>query len=282
MYDKQYFKNELMDMLNPIAIFYDGGNVRFAKHSAWYENASADMEAFARPLWGLVPFWAGGGSDSRFEKLYIDGLIDGADRNSKGFWGDCHDRDQRFVEMASIAYGLIFAPDKIWEPLSDSEKDRLEKWLVSINDKEVCDSNWIFFRILVNTAMKKIGRAYSAEVMEKDFARIDEFYLGGGWYKDGIHGQTDYYIPFAFHFYGLVYAIAMGGEDKERADKFKKTRLRVRKNLYLLVRRGRRGAALRTLANIPIRADRVLERVRGGGYKTVSVGGYKGNNRPQY
>lgn len=222
MYDKQYFKNELMNMLNPIAVFYDGGNVRFAKHSAWYENASADMEAFARPLWGLVPFWAGGGSDSRFEKLYIDGFIDGADRNSKGFWGDCHDRDQRFVEMASIAYGLIFAPDKLWEPLSDGEKDRLEKWLLTINSHEVCDSNWIFFRILVNTAMKKLGGAYSAEIMEKDFARIDEFYLGGGWYKDGIHGQTDYYIPFAFHFYGLVYAIAMGGEDKERADKFKK------------------------------------------------------------
>ncbi len=221
MYDKEYFAEQLKNILEPIERFYNGSKVQFAQHSAWYENASADMEAFARPLWGLVPLWAGGKNAESFEKLYLSGLADGTDSDSEGYWGECHERDQRFVEMASIAYGLIFAKDKLWEPLADRAKDNLEKWLGSINAHDVCDSNWIFFRVLVNVAMKKVGRKYDAVRLEKDLARLDEFYIGNGWYKDGIHGQTDYYIAFAFHFYGLVYAVAMENEDSERARKYK-------------------------------------------------------------
>lgn len=220
MYNKEYFRKQLIDMLNPIEKYYDGGNVKYSQHSTWYEDKSADMEAFARPLWGLVPFWAGGGSDDRFKELYIKGIADGTDENSDGYWGVCHERDQRFVEMASLAYGILFTPDIIWKPLSDISKDNLEKWLNTINDHAVCDSNWIFFRILVNIALKSIGRKYSEERLEKDLNRIDEFYLGNGWYKDGEHGQRDYYIAFAFHFYGLVYAMKSG--DEKRSEEYKK------------------------------------------------------------
>lgn len=221
MYDKEYFRKQLIDIIKPIKKFYNEGRVQFAKHSAWYENLSADMEAFARPLWGLVPFWAGGGCDEEFEKLYIDGLKDGTDKNSAGYWGECHDRDQRFVEMASIAYSMIFAKDKLWDRLDSASQKNLVKWLAAINSKDVCDSNWIFFRVLVNAAMKKINGAFDKERLEKDLMRLDEFYLGNGWYKDGIHGQKDYYIAFAFHFYGLIYAAAMGDVDSERAEIYK-------------------------------------------------------------
>ena len=30
-------------------------------------------------------------------------------------------------------------------------------------------------------------------------------------------GHSDYYVPYAFHFYGLIYARLMGEEDPERA-----------------------------------------------------------------
>ncbi len=222
MYGKKYFQKQLTTILQPLKKYYNGGGVVFGSHCAWYENKSADMEAFARPLWGLVPFWAGGGSDDCFERLYIDGITDGTDVNSGGFWGVCHDRDQRFVEMAAIAYGILFAPDKLWYPLSDAAKDSLEKWLCTINEKEVCDSNWIFFRVLVNIALKRIGGNYSAERLEKSLDRIDDFYLGGGWYRDGVHGQRDYYVAFALHFYGLIYAAVMGDDDPERSEVFKK------------------------------------------------------------
>ena len=122
MYDKQYFIKQLKDILEPIKGFYRGGKVCFSQHSAWYDDISADMEAFARPLWGLVPLWAGGEEAEDFRRLYIDGFTAGADRENESFWGDCHERDQRFVEMAAIAYGLIFAKDKLYDALSDDAK----------------------------------------------------------------------------------------------------------------------------------------------------------------
>lgn len=221
MCDKKYFQNQLMNILSPIESYYNGGKVQFAKHSAWYEELSADMEAFARPLWGLVPFWAGGGESESFAEKCKIGLTEGSNQKSAAYWGEYHDRDQRFVEMASIAYGLIFAKEKLWKPLKRTAKDNLAKWLYGINNHDVCDSNWIFFRVLVNVALKKIGRPYSCEQLEKDLARIDEFYVSNGWYTDGANGQTDYYIAFAFHFYGLIYAIAMEDEDSERATLYK-------------------------------------------------------------
>lgn len=47
--------------------------------------------------------------------------------------------------------------------------------------------------------------------------RLDDFYLGDGWYADGMTEQRDYYIPFAMHFYGLVYARMAGERDPRRA-----------------------------------------------------------------
>ena len=43
-----------------------------------------------------------------------------------------------------------------------------------------------------NTVKKQLDKRY--------LQGIDEFYLGNGWYIDGLHGQKDYYIGFAFHF----------------------------------------------------------------------------------
>ena len=230
MNDKNYFIKQLFDIINPLKQYFSGGMVRYAQHRAWYDDTAGDMEAFARPLWGLVPYFAGGGSDKDFETLYINGITEGTDPESETYWGVTGERDQRYVEMASIAYGMLFAADRLWEPLTDEAKNNLTKWLWQINEHDVCDSNWRFFRVLVNIALKKLGLRCSEEKLNEDLTRLDEFYIADGWYKDGVHGQTDYYIAFAFHFYGLIYAKAMENDDpkraalyKERAAKFAKT-----------------------------------------------------------
>ena len=222
MNDKSYFEKQFLNIINPLKKYYNGGMVQFAQHSAWYDATAADMEAFARPLWGLVPYFAGGGSDKDFEALYLNGIAEGVNPKSSTYWGVTGERDQRYVEMASIAYGMLFAPEKIWVPLTDEAKDNLVKWLWQINEHEVCDSNWRFFRVLVNIAFKKLGLKCSEEKLNEDLTRLDEFYLGDGWYKDGTHGQTDYYISFAFHFYSLIYAKVMENDDSERAKLYKK------------------------------------------------------------
>ncbi len=223
LYTKSDFINLCTDILNPIKDFYspDGAFMMCGTHGTWYEEAGAAVEGFSRPLWGLVPLWAGGHDIDGFNDIYIKGITAGSDPKSSEYWGNYHDGDQRFVEMAAMAYGIMFTPERIWEPLSDSAKDNFASWLYGINNFMVWDSNWIFFRVLVNVALKKAGRKYDADKLESDLRRIEEFYVGEGWYMDGVQGQKDYYIPFALHFYSLIYAMVMEDEDAERCKRFK-------------------------------------------------------------
>ena len=186
--------------------------------AAWYDDISVGVEGFARPLWGLVPLWYGGHGDDEMKELYRKGIIAGTDPVSGMYWGECGSCDQRYVEMASMAYGMLFTPEIIWEPLSDKEKQNFKTWLWQINTHDVCDSNWRFFRVLVNTALKSVGEEYSAEKLNEDLSRFDDFYIGDGWYMDGPQHQKDYYISMAFHFYGLIYACF---EDDGYAKKFR-------------------------------------------------------------
>lgn len=221
--NKQDYQKLLIKTISPLKPRFSESRARICagSHAAWYEDISAQTEAFARPLWGLVPFWAGGGSDSDFEENYIKGIENGSDPENAEYWGECTDRNQRFVEMAAFAYGMLMAPEKVWEPLSEKARENLVKWLWQINTHEVCDSNWIFFRVLVNIALKARGLKYSAERIETDIDRINDFYLENGWYMDGIEGQKDYYISFAIHFYSLIFAKYMEDDYPEYARLFK-------------------------------------------------------------
>ncbi len=221
---KQDFTDMLFTLTEPIKKFVlpDKAGYIFGSHSTWYDDRAAVCEAFSRPLWGLAPYFAGGRRDADFEDIYLTGLKNGSDPESGGYFGDCRDRDQRFVEMAAIAYAMLLCPDILWEPLPVQAKNNLCAWLNQINSHDVCDSNWIFFRVLVNTAFKKRGRPeFNRERLEKDLARIDEFYIADGWYMDGVNGQKDYYIAFAIHFYSLIYAAFMSGDDPERCEIYK-------------------------------------------------------------
>ncbi len=220
---KKDFQDLMYKFLSPLKDKYSEGNARIFLNGAGatYSEFVIEMESFSRPLWALVPFWFGGGEDKEFEQIYKNGLANGTNPNHKEYWGDISGIDQRFVEMAALATGLDFCKDKLWTPLSDEEKENLAKWLYQINGNPLPQNNWLFFRVLVNTVLKKHGMKYSAEQLEKDFAVIETYYLGDGWYKDGISEHRDYYVPFAMHYYGLLYSEMMKDEDPERSALYK-------------------------------------------------------------
>lgn len=220
---KQDFRDWMGLLLNPLKPLYSEGGARLhlGDSGVTYPQVSIEMEAFSRPLWALVPFWLGGGKDADFERIYREGLDHGTDPKHKEYWGGFGDYDQRFVEMAAIASGLIFTPEKVWEPLSDEAKENLAKWLYGINEYTIPDCNWQFFMILVNVALMKLERRYSKENLEAGLLKIESYYLGDGWYRDGGSCQKDYYISFAMHYYGLLYSVAMEDEDPERCARFR-------------------------------------------------------------
>ena len=220
---KKEFQEGMLSILEPLKAYYSEGRARLTlgRTMAHYDIDATFMEAFSRPLWGLVPYWAGGGRDSGFEEIYRRGLSAGTDAANPEYWGECKDFDQRFVEMAAISYGLMFAPKVLWEPLSDGEKDNLCGYLNKINEHPLPVCNWILFAVLVNIALKSVGREYNAAVLQEYLKGLETFYLGEGWYQDGDSGQKDYYISFAIHFYCLIYARVMEAEEPERAALYK-------------------------------------------------------------
>lgn len=220
---KQDFRDWMYKVLDPLKPLYSEGGARLhlGDSGVTYPQVSIEMEAFSRPLWALVPFWMGGGRDEELEDIYRRGLEHGTNPESGEYWGGFSDYDQRFVEMAAIACGLIFAPERVWESLSDRGKANLAKWLYGINEYVIPDCNWQFFMILVNVALKKCGRRYAAEKLESGLQKIESYYLGDGWYRDGGSAQKDYYISFAMHYYGLLYSAAMKEEDPERCKRFR-------------------------------------------------------------
>ncbi|HIW07985.1 MAG TPA: DUF2264 domain-containing protein, partial [Candidatus Faecalibacterium intestinigallinarum] len=159
---KQDFQALMHLFLDPLKPYYSAGGARLhlGETGVTYGSAAIELEAFSRPLWALVPFWVGGGSDPVFEDIYRRGLAAGSDPANPEYWGSCKDYDQCFVEMAAIACGLLNAPEKLWDPLSDAEKQNLARWLDQINHHTIPECNWQFFMILVNLALKARGMPY--------------------------------------------------------------------------------------------------------------------------
>lgn len=216
---KQDFQALMHLFLDPLKPYYSAGGARLhlGETGVTYGQAAIELEAFSRPLWALVPFWMGGGSDPEFEDIYRRGLAAGSDPENPEYWGDCKDYDQCFVEMAAIACGLLNAPEKLWDPLSGAEKQNLARWLDQINHHQIPECNWQFFMILVNLALKKCGMPYDPENMARGLARIDSYYSGDGWSTDGASPQKDYYIPWAIQYYGVLYAKFAADTDPDRA-----------------------------------------------------------------
>lgn len=233
LHSKEDFRELMFAILNPLKPYYSENKARLqlGVTMAHYDINATWMEAFSRPLWALVPYWAGGGRETEkgdgtgqfesFAEIYRKGLCAGTDEKNPEYWGECGSFDQRFVEMAAISYGIMFAPEVVWDPLSEQEKDNLCKYLNKINEHPLPVCNWILFAVLVNIAMKKVGRPYSPKMLEEYLNGLETFYLGDGWYQDGDSGQKDYYISFAIHFYCLIYAKVMEQEDGARASLYK-------------------------------------------------------------
>lgn len=224
MQTRDDFERRLFGYLDPLRSHYSpaGAQVMLAGGGAQYEDETIPMEAWARPLWGLAPLWAGGGRsrDGYFERVYPRGLAAGTDPDGPEYWGVCRDHDQMFVEMAAIAYGLLLAPDVLWEPLSSRERDRVVEWLSQVNEHTFPAGNWLWFRVLVNLALRELSCVYDGTAVAIDLDMLDSYYEGNGWYKDGPSGVPDYYNAMTFQFFTLLYVGRFGVSDPIRSERY--------------------------------------------------------------
>ena len=183
---------------------------------AAYDTGIAEMEAFARPLWAIVPLLAGGSQViSHIWHIWSEGIASGTDPQHPEYWGEIGSYDQRQVEMAVFGYGMAIAPRQFFFSLPEKTQENLYRWLNQINHTELYHNNWMYFRVLVNIGFITCGLPHDAVRLQQDFDALEQHYEGDGWYYD-LPGQLDYYTPWAFHYYGLIYAKVMQGRDPER------------------------------------------------------------------
>jgi hypothetical protein len=196
-----------------------GARVQLRGRASSADQAADELEGWARPLWGLAPLAAGGGAFDHWSRVRR-GLVAGTDPDHPEFWGVARDRDQRLVEMAALGVGLLLAPDQLWEPLSDEQQERVVAWLSPIDRLVLHPNNWLFFRVLVDLGLARVGADFDPDAHATALAQIDDLYEGDGWYVDGPRGGFDWYGAMTFHTYGLIYA-ASGLGDEAKADRFR-------------------------------------------------------------
>jgi hypothetical protein len=192
-----------------------GARIRLDSTSAHVDQESADMEGFSRLLWGLVPAQAGGADWIDWTPI-AQGLANGCDPDHPEYWGDCFDRSQRLVELAAIGLALRLVPDHIWEPLTQGQRDKVREYLVKGHACQFVDNNWMFFRLMLSMGLRHVGVAVDADLDAQYVEALERFYLGDGWYQDGMARRADHYIPFAFHYYGLILAALDDGDWTQR------------------------------------------------------------------
>ena len=222
LHTKSDFTSLARRFLDPLLPLYSAGGalVHPGDTGATYPERTIGMEAFSRPLWALAPLWAGGGKAEEFLPLYQRGLANGSDPQSPEYWGDPHDYDQLFVEMAAIACAILETPENVWHTLTEPQKTNLTRWLDTINHHELPGCNWLLFRVLVDLALDSVGRPCDMARAAADMAEVDKWYVGDGWYSDGpaeIKPQKDYYNPWAIQYYTVLYSVFAAKRDPARA-----------------------------------------------------------------
>ena len=171
--------------------------------SACFDQTAAELEGFARPLWGAVPA-ALGGDDVLDWRLVRKGLANGTNPEHPEFWGWPVDLDQRLVELAAIGFAMLAVPERIWEPLSPDARQRVIRYLLCATQCQFSANNWFYFKLLMDAGMKRVGENIAADAGQPQREALEKLYLDDGWYRDGPGRRVDHYTGFAFHTYALL------------------------------------------------------------------------------
>lgn len=123
-----------------------GARIHLGHTGTHYDEAAAQLEGFSRPVWGLASLLAGG-ADYAGTSRWVDGFTNGTDPESEEFWGNMRDKDQRMVECSALGFSMAVAKEKMWDPLSEKAKENFGNWLGGMNDKDMPNTNWLWFRV---------------------------------------------------------------------------------------------------------------------------------------
>ncbi|MFJ8942087.1 DUF2264 domain-containing protein [Streptomyces sp. NPDC102395] len=166
---------------------------------SWTGRLSDGLEGYARTLL-LAAFRR----DETALERYADGLAAGV----SGVWPRIEDRTQPLVEAASIALALRLTRRELWDRLDDGVRQRAAAWLSEALTAEPWPCNWELFPVTVGGFLQSVGFEADAsrKAVDRGLERVEQWYVGDGWYTDGPIRAFDYYNGWAMHLYTVLHA----------------------------------------------------------------------------
>jgi hypothetical protein len=108
---------------------------------------------------------------------------------------------QNLVDAAYIAEAFIRAYDALWVPLDNVTKERYIKEFKMLRKYEPPYTNWFLFSSTIESFIAKAAglKEYDDYRVMTTIRKVEEWYVGDGWYADGPVFAFDYYTSYVFH-----------------------------------------------------------------------------------
>ncbi|WP_327318599.1 DUF2264 domain-containing protein [Streptomyces sp. NBC_01235] len=166
---------------------------------SWSGRLSDGLEGYARTLL-LAAF--------RRDETALERYATGLEAGVLGVWPRIGDRGQPLVEAASIALALRLTRPLLWDRLDDRVRQRAAAWLGDALTAEPWPCNWELFPVTVGGFLESVGHEPEAsrKAIDRGLERIEQWYVGDGWYTDGAGRAFDYYNGWAMHLYPVLHA----------------------------------------------------------------------------
>ncbi|MDD7961358.1 DUF2264 domain-containing protein [Microbacterium thalli] len=192
------------------------GRIHFPGEEGGYGHAVDGLEGFARTFL-LAGFRIAGARGEGVDDLiahYRRGVVSGVDPDAPDRWVRMDEHAQAKVEAASIALVLDLTRPWIWDGLDEKTRGRVIDYLSPVvGDDTYPQTNWVWFRLVVQTFLRSVGGPWSADDIAADLARHDSFVRDGGWLSDGDERSYDHYVGWALHVYPILWARMAGAAD---------------------------------------------------------------------
>jgi len=103
---------------------------------------------------------------------------------------------QPLVDAAFLAQALLLAPAALWEPLDKKTKERFIDEFTKLRAIKPSNNNWVLFAAIVETFLLSIDAPFDAVRIDAGIDKIIGWYVGDGWYSDGVKFHFDHYNGF--------------------------------------------------------------------------------------
>ena len=209
--DRDYWVGQAYKMARPVLENMAHGKLQqnmLTEFSPSFDNRNRKvvfMETFGRLMAGIAPWLAlpdDGSDEAKQRKQLRDWALasyrNAVDPSSPDYlcWGVS---DQNLVDAAYIAESFLRAYDTLWQPLDSLTKRRYFQEFQRLRRIDPPYTNWLLFASTIESFLAKAGGGYDNFRVNMACRKVEEWYVGDGWYADGPVFAFDYYSSYVFH-----------------------------------------------------------------------------------